>query len=732
MSIGYIKRKQCFSGLLLLIALQISVWGVLGLGFIGLKPIFLRAPLILIYLMLIPGILVLKLLKINKTDKTTFLLYAIGLSLVFLMIVGTIANFMLPKFGCNKPISTLPIITLISLIYLLLVYLNFKKNNLKFSKPSLKDIFSNYALFFYALPVFSALGSSLINIYESNIFLIAVLVMISLVPFFMLIYPPKNEYMYPLGLFSIALSLLYHYSLISRYIAGADVFAEYYFMNLVIKNSYWMGTIPETVNGMLSITILGPIFSKLTGLGLTTVIKVVYPFIFAFVPVGIYTLLRKFFNSKEAFLSGFFFSSFFIFFTEMTALLRQQIAEFFVILFLLSVLSKNMNVKVKGLAIIFAFSIVVSHYGTTFLFLSILFVCSAVWYFLKKFVYKNEVHSNFFPALFLIFGGIGLIWYSWVSSSKIIYVFYSVINYIFEPASRSSSQLLQMGTMRGLKDMDVYCYAKVFIQYISQGLILVGFLKFVRDVKYKKYPLLYSSVVISAMIVLGMATVIPVFDNLLNITRVYHFLLIILSPLLVIGAITLVKSINIIAKKITCPKKYGRSISKNHVLKLLSLFLCVYLLFQTAVVSELVGAKPGSLSIGWERLEKNEDKLMRLALHDKYKMSQEVTAAKWLGFHKSDRDNVLSSADYKVLISYGMFYYRHLKYVEKNTEKLSENQLLFLQYPSTQEDVIGIRSFSSPNVYINITTIPIFTQDKNKIYDNNISYIFKGTDSRGW
>ncbi len=64
-----------------------------------------------------------------------------------------------------------------------------------------------------------------------------------------------------IAIFTVALALLLHTSLISMHIWGWDINQELYISNLVIQNSAWDFSIYSNINAMLSIVMLVPIFS---------------------------------------------------------------------------------------------------------------------------------------------------------------------------------------------------------------------------------------------------------------------------------------------------------------------------------------------------------------------------------------------------------------------------------------------------------------------------------------
>ena len=60
-------------------------------------------------------------------------------------------------------------------------------------------------------------------------------------------------------------------------------------------------------NAMLSITILPTVYSNMLGMNPTWVYKIIYPLIFALVPVGLYVLWQPYIGKKFSFLASFLF-----------------------------------------------------------------------------------------------------------------------------------------------------------------------------------------------------------------------------------------------------------------------------------------------------------------------------------------------------------------------------------------------------------------------------------------
>ena len=136
-------------------------------------------------------------------------------------------------------------------------------------------------------------------------FLIVIIALVAVLIGFDIFIPKK---LYPLAVFVIAISLLYHSSLISMHLVEwADGSFEYWISNKTVINSIWDPTTYGACNAMLSLTILAPLYSIISNMSITWVFKIVYSLLFSLVPLGLYRVFQKQTNDKIAFLSCFFF-----------------------------------------------------------------------------------------------------------------------------------------------------------------------------------------------------------------------------------------------------------------------------------------------------------------------------------------------------------------------------------------------------------------------------------------
>ena len=329
-----------------------------------------------IIILFIPGTLFLRIIKFDSLkNNLELILYTLGLSLVIIMLLGFTLNILFPYVGIHNPMSSGIYITAMNFLIILMSYLAYLKDDGSYKTPLIdsKSFKSNSGIFLILLPFISIIGSYLMTNYQINLFsiiLISLICIIGLMVGFQRVLSPK---IYPLAILCISLALLFHKSLISNYIWGWDISFEYYMAQGVIQNGYWFMDFPNNYNSMLSVVVLAPALSYYSGLNMVWVLKIIYPFIFAFLPVGLYFTFKKQTTAPIAFLSVFFFISLFTYYTEMLSVVRQMIAEYFLVLILLLMVSRSLNTSKRSvLAVLFSISVVFSHYGLSYILLFIM------------------------------------------------------------------------------------------------------------------------------------------------------------------------------------------------------------------------------------------------------------------------------------------------------------------------------------------------------------------------
>lgn len=614
----------------LFIASQLTVFGIILLSSTSHDFVPIRQVLGFIYLTVFPGILAIRILRLNLLKSTHLFFYSVGLSIFILMFIGLILNFSFPFIGINNPFSaTSLIIAILILLNILYVvsYLCNKEFNL-YIHLNLGSLLTPIILFSFLLPFMAVFGAYIVNIYQLNLLLMIMMLFIVFCVIYIIINEKNLENIYPISLYAIALALLFHRTLISNFISGWDIFLEYYFAKNVIVNSFWDMSHPNNLNGMLSITILAPIYAIFCNLSLEWVFKVFYQVTFGLVPIIIFYILKSQINIKISYLSSFFFISFQVYYGEMIYLARQEVAELFLVLIMLLLIEKNLDPYKKSiLLIIFAASLIVSHYGLAYIFmffLFLLFIISGLNYISNKLfamsfpllkelasirlansvlnanqfnlikmrlaqlktVLRSQKLESFSYIFILFYFVLSIAWYIYVSNTSNFNTLIVIGNHIYE-------NIYDLGNPASVQGMDIIVSQQrsvvrdilKYLHIINIMLISIGFLwvlsKRIFLNEYRNFLLVNFSICI-----LGLT--LPFFASAFNTSRVYHIALIALSPLCIFGAL---RSLEYLSNFI-----HFFSSEKMKV-TIIALYLSLFFLFNVGFISECSNDIPLSFAL---------------------------------------------------------------------------------------------------------------------------------------
>ena len=362
-----------------ILILQALLWGCIGLDAAGVHVPLLRGLLAVGYLLFVPGVLILRVLRLHRLGDVRTALFAVGLSVATLMFVGLLMSTLYPLLGIERPLALVPVVITMGILIGLLAALSYWRDQhfTEYGIVRWQQVLQPPVVALCVLPFFSILAAYAMNAYQSNVLLLCLIIVMAVTAFWTSTSPSFPKPFYPLAVFVIALALLYHGSLVSPYVWGWDIQQELYNANLVLANAQWNVHAPGSVNAVLSITLLAPLLSTMSGVSVVWIFKAIYPFLFALVPLGLFVVFQKQTTDRIALLSSFFVTFLFTFFTEMPALARQEIAELFLVLLLLVFVSKDLkpatgNATLYALSAVFAASLIVSHYALAFILLAYL------------------------------------------------------------------------------------------------------------------------------------------------------------------------------------------------------------------------------------------------------------------------------------------------------------------------------------------------------------------------
>lgn len=706
---------------------------VLFIGFFFLNKLGIKIPVIeeliaIINLLFVPGILILRTLKLHKLGSLKTFLLTIGSSLSIIMAIGFFSNLILLQFTKTPLTNTNLTISLFIILIFLSITIYIRDKN--YSNPSFIQTSDLNSPFFY-LPTLLfflvIIGTYLMNHWSLNYLNIIGILMIPLF-FLAVVFDKISNKFYSYVLFIISISMLYHNSLISNYIWGFDIMMEYKLANSIIAQSFWDYTIPLTINAMLSTTILGPFIVKITNINLIWIYKVIFPFIFSLVPLGLYEIFKNQTSEKLAFLSSFIFISFYAFFIEMFQLPRQQIAEFFLVLILILILEKQTNRRMKFLLLIFTLSLVVSHYATSYIVISIFLLA---WLILKTFGYNlknlnkfsfltNQFKKMNFPKgkensklnlnYMVIFIIMAVVWYIFISSSINYNIFINISNHIItnlmsDFLSPSSTQSIHLVSRSGglIQHIETFLYLAIqFCIFIGLASIFLKFKKFNFKVEYMAIAYVTFFIAIAG-------AVVPNLGSTLNVSRLFHITLIVLSPFCVIGGIFL-------------SQKFLRIKNSSKALKVFSLFIIIFFLFNSKVIYEITdnNAPSPGLNKNYDYSLFNDREVSGINWLLKYKEKKLYNDIPPENGTKRYRETYFYADGYRILLlaSVGIDFQR----IPSNFKSIPKESYIFLGTKNIKEKSI---LFSEPPFISYYKSSNGLASNLNKkIYDNGGSEIF--------
>jgi len=352
------------------VALQVLVLAVVAVERLGLDLPVVREIVAVVYLTLVPGYLLLRIADIDPGRVET-VLFSVGLSLVSLMAVGVVANFLLRALGVARPISELPMVLAIAVFVggLTAVYA-VRVDDTRWIEVDTRRLTSPSVLAFALLPVAGVYGALILTRFGNNYLLIVLYAVLLAIPALAALGKIPRE-LFPYALWTVALTLLLQNSLSGHYMAWGDSPKEARLALAVLADGYWEPAAAPAFGSkftMLRIVILHPIYALFTDLRFVWEFKVVHPLIFSLTPVALYRAYQRYTAPTTAFLSALLYVSLFSFFVVLSRNTRTATALFFIALFVLLIANERLAPdRKKLLAIVFVAGIVVSHYGVSYM-----------------------------------------------------------------------------------------------------------------------------------------------------------------------------------------------------------------------------------------------------------------------------------------------------------------------------------------------------------------------------
>jgi uncharacterized membrane protein len=700
---------------------------------------FLRQILGFLFLIILPGLLILQILKLDKIGSTEKIILTVGLSTSFLMFFGLMINNLSLSLGYKTPLSTISLLISFNIAFIALAVLGYKINkNLDFSflifdLSTSEKAFLTVPILFPALSIF---GMHVMNTTGNNIILLFLLLLIPAYVVFVCFFNQKfTKRLYPVAIFLISLSLLLLLSLRSNHIIGTDAHVEYYFFQTTMNNLHWSIAGHSSLDACLTILLLPAIYQSILNVSSEFLFKILYSLIYSISPLVIYVISKKYVDEVYGFLAAcfFMFQSNFLF-TEWNA--RTNTAILFFALAMMILFSDKIDpLKKRILFIVFMASCIVSHYSTTYIFFFIMLgTFIGIEMLPKKYTFKKVVSLT----IVILFFSLIFLWYSLVTETAFnagvgfIENTLSNLNKFFIEELRTESVPAMFGegiVQKGIPHKIEFVFTWLTFALIGIGIVTLlvkrkemlsaelGFKKpkFLKD----KFEVTYFMIALACAGLLVTMVALPFVSVGYSMGRLYAVAITILSVFFVIGGIILSKnlSLNLLRKVLSKTLRGKKGLSKKQKEKrntsqvraylIILLVLIPYFFCVTGVMYNIFGV-PRAITLNSEG-----EQYDMMYVHD-----QESYGAKWLEGHTEEG---------KIRV-YGDRLGR-LIMVSQATIRFGTNAIpidkprmvegyVFLRYDNVINDRLYIRG------YHNITEFKIMFVGKSMIYNNGGSEVW--------
>lgn len=384
------------------LVVQLTVLAFIWLSKMGIKVPMVREFVCSIYFAFVPGLLILKALKVD-TSLMKILPLSIGLSISSITLLLALGNFVFKPFF-EEPLSEVPVAILLS-IFVFSLALLVRAKGYHHLKLVIDRRLLRASLASLLLPTLMTLG----RLSQNDILVFGLLLAVSVLPIAVLI-KKTDEKHHPMLVFAISLSLMFFASF-DESIALA--FGAWKSGEIVRVAGMWDPKYPFNHNSLIVPLMYNAAFLMLSGADSVSGVIFFNAIVFSFIPVALYGVYRRFLNPSSSFLASCLYALY-PFFPQLLDMNRNGFAFTFIALLLLLLVSDEVSPKTQEItSIIFAFSLIASHYGSAYLYMILLVpICLlSSW---KRAIRKSFTTPTFIALFFVM----AFSWYLYTSEEQ--------------------------------------------------------------------------------------------------------------------------------------------------------------------------------------------------------------------------------------------------------------------------------------------------------------------------
>jgi len=397
-----------YAAALALIALLVPLRGLWAVQ-------ILLVPLLLV----VPGVVLLRALRIPGRAVASFPVYVPCASIVVLFASGLAVNLAGPLLGVAAPLRPWPLLAGLEITCLALLAASARApSDVAIPWRSLGERIRYLWPLLVALA--AAAGALRLNSGHGNTVAAVALAACAVILVAGVIFASRMETtLLAVILYAAELATMWSYSLRGDLVYGFDISTEYYDLQQTVANGIWYTAHRGDAYGaMLSVTVMPAELHFLTGLPALLVLKVLYPVIGALFPVAIFYLARRVLSARWAFAAAAFFVMQASFAEELPAIARQEIALVLFAALLAAILDSAIPRRARwALVVLLSLAMVTAHYSTTYVAITILGIAVVLQWLASRFRRDMPAVTGAFGVAFLVSLAGAFVWYGPVTHS---------------------------------------------------------------------------------------------------------------------------------------------------------------------------------------------------------------------------------------------------------------------------------------------------------------------------
>lgn len=692
-----------------------------------------------LYLFVLPGTLLLSLLG-EPVRSLRSAIYAIALSqaIILVTLLGVNAAYLgtgLIPAPFTRTRLFLTITLVVSGLIAAVFFFDRRPHLQRFAGETSKEAvaFSGMVI------VLAVIGAVFINKYESNAVALFAISVVATTP--LVVFHRRLQISRPLVLWAAALALLLGNTVINTNLTHGDGAWEYYHARLVMVHWVWFVDFQTTYNTSLPIVLLHPLYALLADIDLTWQFKAVYPLFFSLLAPILYVTYQRVVTRRDATLAVFLYVFSFPFFSNLSRYTRTGFALFFVSVFFLAVVDKDLSRRVRAmLLVVMLFAVVVSHHAIALLFLSLLLVAN-VCLFLFEWP-TSDARSSLLThkqllSLTVLHLVLFLLWYQYAASGYALElieeVLYEDIIYgmtgLLSPASNATHSVsvpTPSITYQIIKIQTVLLIvASAVGVFFSSIAVLQRWKRVLHHDFFERFET--DTTVLSLAVGAGFALAGAFFPtHILGIDRMYMFSMIFLMPygvravtaVATTGA-SLLEGLSEVTRRVI--PRFG------HVA---SVILISFLLINTGFVAVALEERSPQPNLDRERILSEDDPREAYHLYSRYRPQEDVAASAWVINHGENGCTVYGSPVVPAFYSY--FDYTDydgspppgVTYTGLPNGQVPEAGYLYLDSYALRYDTLFLSSEFDTYYLREKAQLSELNVDKSKtVYDNGLSRI---------